>query len=40
MGEGWGGGIISTLQNLIGDQVHVNVTQRKSSDTPLLHGDE
>ena len=40
MGEGWGGEIIITLQNLIGDQVHVNVTQRESSDTPLLQGDE
>lgn len=38
--EGVGGGIISTLRNLIGDPVHVIVTQRKSSDTPLLHGDE
>ena len=39
----WGrgvGGIISTLRSLIGDQVNVIVTQRKSSDTLLLQGDE
>ena len=36
-----GGGVWGeSLQSLIGDQVNVIVTQRKSSDTLLLQGDE
>ena len=36
-----GGGVWGeSLRSLIGDQVNVIVTQRKSSDTLLLQGDE